>query len=116
MLFLDVARALKAMHQYRVRGGEKARRDAKGVRREGEAADKDAIRKMKQAKGRDAVDVEEGDVEQEPLMNGEITRSQEGVEEGEIRAYAHRDIKPGMLLKNSSFPLFPRWKVNELNR
>jgi serine/threonine kinase 16 len=28
-------------------------------------------------------------------MAGEITVSQEGVAPGEIRAYAHRDIKPG---------------------
>lgn len=100
VLFLGVARALKAMHQYRVEGGPSARgrSEAKGVRREGEEADKDAVRKAKRAKGKAAagdVEHEEEDVEQEPLMNGEVTRSQEGVEEGQIRAYAHRDIKPG---------------------
>lgn len=37
-----------------------------------------------------------GDTEAEqPLMEDEVTRSQAGVQRGEIRAYAHRDIKPG---------------------
>lgn len=31
-------------------------------------------------------------------MEGEVTRAQEGVGEGELRAYAHRDIKPGRSL------------------
>ena len=31
-------------------------------------------------------------------MEGEVTMAQEGVGEGEVRAYAHRDIKPGMLI------------------
>ncbi|KAL9003157.1 MAG: hypothetical protein Q9188_003961 [Gyalolechia gomerana] len=105
VLFLGVARALRAMHQYRVEGGSaRARREAKSVRREGEEADKDAVRKAKRAKGKDAVDIDhdEEDVEQEPLMNGEVTRSQEGVEEGQIRAYAHRDIKPGNIMISDS--------------
>ncbi|KAL9604824.1 MAG: hypothetical protein Q9219_000272, partial [cf. Caloplaca sp. 3 TL-2023] len=116
VLFLGVARALKAMHQYRVKGapgGERARREAKGVRREGEEADKDAARearranqKRKKRKRKEVVDGddddEENDVEQEPLMNGEVIRSQEGVEEGEIRAYAHRDIKPGNIMLSDS--------------
>lgn len=99
VLFLGVARALKAMHQYRVKGapgGTRSQKQARRVREEGEREDKDAARQVKRGKRRD-VDVDEEDVEQqEPLMNGEVTRSQEGVEEGEIRAYAHRDVKPGM--------------------
>lgn len=107
ILFLGVARALKAMHQYRVEGGSsvRGRREAKGVRKEGEQADKDAVRKVRRAKRKAAVaDVEhdEEDVEQEPLMNGEVTRSQEGVEEGQVRAYAHRDIKPGNIMISDS--------------
>lgn len=96
VLFLGVARALKAMHQYRVKGapgGEAARQRAKNVRAEAEEADKDAVRRAKTR--RKDVDADEEDVEQEPLMNGEVTRSQEGVGDGELRAYAHRDVKPG---------------------
>ncbi|KAL8694057.1 MAG: hypothetical protein Q9218_001235 [Villophora microphyllina] len=103
ILFLGVARALKAMHQYRVKGapgGEAARRKAKNVRAEAEEADKDAVRKAKTR--RKDVDVDEEDVEQEPLMNGEVTRSQEGVGDGEVRAYAHRDVKPGNIMLSDS--------------
>lgn len=105
ILFLGVARALKAMHQYRVKGGPggpSAQKKARAVRQEAADADRDAARTAKQ-RGRRRGATEEGpdrdrdqrDVEQEPLMDGEVTRSQEGVAEGEIRAYAHRDIKPG---------------------
>ncbi|KAL8740261.1 MAG: hypothetical protein Q9190_007015, partial [Brigantiaea leucoxantha] len=96
VLFLGVARALKAMHQYRVKrgpGGVSAQKKARGVRREAEEADLDAARRVKQKRRKESTEEEE-DVEQEPLMDGEVTRSQEGVEEGEIRAYAHRDVKP----------------------
>lgn len=45
---------------------------------------------------------ETGDADEmaEPLMEGEVSMAQDGVAEGDIRAYAHRDIKPGM----SAFP------------
>ncbi|KAL8650987.1 MAG: hypothetical protein Q9210_003510, partial [Variospora velana] len=105
VLFLGVARALKAMHQYRVKGapgGARSQKQARRVREEGEREDKDAARQVKRGQRRD-VDVDEEDVEQqEPLMNGEVTRSQEGVEEGEIRAYAHRDVKPGNIMISDS--------------
>ncbi|KAL9590173.1 MAG: hypothetical protein Q9203_001027 [Teloschistes exilis] len=103
VLFLGVARALKAMHQYRVKGapgGEEARQRAKSVRAEAEEADKDAVRRAKTR--RKDVDADEEDVEQEPLMNGEVTRSQEGVGDGELRAYAHRDVKPGNIMLSDS--------------
>ncbi|KAL8631548.1 hypothetical protein Q9189_002766 [Teloschistes chrysophthalmus] len=103
VLFLGVARALKAMHQYRVKGapgGEAARQRAKNVRAEAEEADKDAVRRAKTR--RKDVDADEEDVEQEPLMNGEVTRSQEGVGDGELRAYAHRDVKPGNIMLSDS--------------
>ena len=96
VLFLGVARALKAMHQYRVKGGpggEASQRKAKGVRDEAAQADQDAAKKVKRRRREEQV--EDGDIEQEPLMEGEVTRSQEGIAEGELRAYAHRDIKPG---------------------
>lgn len=99
ILFLGVARALKAMHQYRVKGapgGPNAQKKARSVRQEGAEADQDAMNKAKQRRRDSGVEQDQEAVEQEPLMEGEVTRSQEGVGEGEERAYAHRDIKPGM--------------------
>lgn len=111
ILFLGVARALKAMHQYRVKGapgGPNAQKKARGVRKEAAEADQDAMRKAKQRRRNDDAKQDQEDVEQEPLMDGEVTRSQEGVEEGEIRAYAHRDIKPGNTLPSQlSFSIIP---------
>ena len=98
VLFLGVARALKAMHQYRVKGapgGSDAHKKARRVRQAGAEADQDAIRKAKERRKDPQVDRDQEEVEQQPLMEGEVTQSQEGIEEGEIRAYAHRDIKPG---------------------
>ncbi|KAL8867613.1 MAG: hypothetical protein Q9174_005547, partial [Haloplaca sp. 1 TL-2023] len=103
VLFLGVARALKAMHQYRVKGapgGPESRKKAKMVRAEAEEADQDAARKAKTR--RKDVDADDEAIEQEPLMNGEVTRSQEGVGEGELRAYAHRDVKPGNIMISDS--------------
>ncbi|KAL8967844.1 MAG: hypothetical protein Q9183_002738 [Haloplaca sp. 2 TL-2023] len=103
VLFLGVARALKAMHQYRVKGapgGPESRKKAKMVRAEAEEADEDAARKAKTR--RKDVDGDDEAIEQEPLMNGEVTRSQEGVGEGELRAYAHRDVKPGNIMISDS--------------
>ena len=91
ILFLGVARALKAMHGYRVKGapgGPAAQERAKGVRQEAADEDADATRKARRA-GNNI------EAERTPLMPDEITQSQEGVEAGELRAYAHRDIKPG---------------------
>ena len=99
ILFLGVTRALKAMHQYRVKGapgGPTAQRKAKQVRKDAASADRDAMRKVKGKINGSADDRDQEDIEQEPLMEGEVTRSQEGMEEGQVRAYAHRDIKPGM--------------------
>jgi len=42
---------------------------------------------------------DDDDEQNEPLMDGEVTISQEGYAPGAVRAYAHRDIKPGMLKK-----------------
>ena len=100
ILFLGVARALKAMHQYRVKGapgGAASQKKAKGVRQEAAEADQDAARKNKQRHRGQESEVDQEEVEQQPLMEGEVTRSQEGLGEGEPRAYAHRDIKPGIL-------------------
>jgi serine/threonine kinase 16 len=80
VLFLGVCRALKAMHYYKVKGepGVDSQNNAKQIRREAAAEDEE---------------------QQEPLMEGEVTMSQEGVAPGDIRAYAHRDIKPGKQAK-----------------
>lgn len=97
VLFLGICKALDAMHNYRVAGGlggPNSSKRAKEVRIEAERADEEAeasARKTRQ-KGRET-DAESE--QQQPLMDGEITRSQEGVAPGATRAYAHRDIKPG---------------------
>lgn len=102
VLFLGVCRALKAMHQYRVKGapgGEASRRKAKKVRQEAAEADLDAEAEAVHAnQGRRRKDREDGDTEQEPLMEGEVMAAQEGVAEGGMRSYAHRDIKPGNIM------------------
>lgn len=88
------------MHQYRVKGvpgGAASQRKAKGVRQEAAEADQDAAKKSKQRRRREDPERDQEEVEQEPLMEGEVTMSQEGVGDGELRAYAHRDIKPGRL-------------------
>jgi serine/threonine kinase 16 len=105
VLFLGVCRALKAMHQYRVGGapgGQKSRKKAGKVRQEGAQADEEAQEEVEANSGRrlqrDRRQMTMEEVEQEPLMEGEVMRSQEGVPKGEVRAYAHRDIKPGKQL------------------
>ncbi|KAJ5708400.1 hypothetical protein N7488_008201 [Penicillium malachiteum] len=99
MLILGVATALRAMHQYRVKSGAEATRKAKGVRREGEEADAERSMQMKpQRRASHRVQQEEEDEENEPLMDNEVTRSQEGVQDGDLRPYAHRDIKPGNIM------------------
>ncbi|KAI9828719.1 MAG: hypothetical protein M1832_001824 [Thelocarpon impressellum] len=97
VLFLGVCRALKAMHQHRVRrGAGSGAEQARQVRDEAARADEEAAEEGK-ARGRGRRRDDE-DVEQEPLMEGEVTRAQDGVGEGEVRAYAHRDIKPGNIM------------------
>lgn len=91
-LFLGIAQGLKAMHQYRVKGapgGSESQARAARVRRDAQLQDEDAARQAR----RGGADDEAG----ERLMPDEITQSQEGVPDGEMRAYAHRDIKPGAI-------------------
>lgn len=66
-LFLGVCKGLKALHEHRLKNP--------GARTGGEGSGADETT--------------------EPLMTTEIMSGREGVQEGEIRAYAHRDIKPG---------------------
>ncbi|KAL5362604.1 MFS general substrate transporter [Aspergillus floccosus] len=99
VLMLGVAKALRAMHQYRVRSGAGATRKAKGVRREGEEADAEVGMRMPKPKRRASHKVDDDDDEEnEPLMDNEVTRSQEGIQDGDVRPYAHRDIKPGNIM------------------
>lgn len=96
-LMLGVASAMRAMHHYRVKSGTGQTRKAKAVRREAEEADADSAMRMGKPKRRvsQRVNEENEDAENEPLMDDEVTKSQEGVEDGEERPYSHRDIKPG---------------------
>jgi serine/threonine kinase 16 len=94
-LMLGVAKALKSMHQYKINSGAASARQAKAIRREGAEADEDMSRQMGKPKRRNTHRAD-NDVEQEPLIDDEVTQSQEGVAEGDFRPYAHRDIKPGM--------------------
>ncbi|KAK3716650.1 Serine/threonine-protein kinase env7 [Vermiconidia calcicola] len=99
VLFLGVCRALRAMHLYRVGGapgGQGARRKARKVRQEAAEADREAEEEVRR-KRRDRDDEE---TEHAPLMDteGEVMAAQDGVAEGEIRSYAHRDIKPGNIM------------------
>lgn len=101
MLMLGVANALQAMHQYRVKSGASSTRKAKAVRGEGEEADAERTMQMK-PKRRASHRVDDEDEENEPLMDDEVTQSQEGVQDGGLRPYAHRDIKPGKFPVNLS--------------
>ena len=101
-LFLGVCKALKSMHQYRVRegpGGARSEGKAKKVRKEAARADADAAEAMEmRASRRNTKNLEDDDeIEAEGLLeSGEASLAQEGIAPGGERAYAHRDIKPGM--------------------
>ena len=99
MLFLGVCRALKAMHNYKVGGGPGgvgSQKKAKKIRGQAAMADQEAEEEVEQQRGRQkGRELDPDSEQQEPLMEGEVTMAQEGVAPGEIRAYAHRDIKPG---------------------
>ncbi|KAK4935908.1 Serine/threonine-protein kinase env7 [Elasticomyces elasticus] len=102
-LMLGVCKALKAMHQYRVRNTP-SNAAAKAIRDEAADEDADTARRHARMQNRtmtaDQTHQEELNEEQEaPLMpEAEITRAQEGKQPGEDRAYAHRDIKPGNIM------------------
>ncbi|KAF2468243.1 kinase-like protein [Lindgomyces ingoldianus] len=102
VLFLGVCRALKAMHQYKVKGppgGAGSQNKAKKVRKEAARGDADAAEAMEmRASRRHREGDDEEEMEAEPLMEAEVTMSQEGIAPGGERAYAHRDIKPGNVM------------------
>lgn len=101
VLFLGVCKALKAMHQYKIKGGPGGARSegkAKKVRREAARADAQAQEAMEMRPSRKHREHDDDD-EQEAeglLEESEVTMAQEGIAPGGDRAYAHRDIKPGM--------------------
>jgi serine/threonine kinase 16 len=102
-LMLGVCKALKAMHQYRVRNTP-SRNAAKAIRDEAASEDADAARrKARQSHTMEATPQRQDDLnseeQEQPLMpSDEVTRAQEGKSPGDIRAYAHRDIKPANIM------------------
>lgn len=102
VLIRGVCLALRAMHKYKVGGapgGPESQRKARRIRDEGARADEDAAEEATGSRHEHAEDED-----QEPLMEGEVTRAQDGVARGQERSYAHRDIKPGMSLFTHSRP------------
>ena len=88
VLLLGVAKALKSMHQFHVVGG--TTKATAAIRREGD----DRRRRN------------DDEPENEPLMDDEVTQSQEGVQDGGLRPYAHRDVKPGVFFPTFFIPFF----------
>lgn len=98
-LFLGVCRAMREMHVYRGGGGGGGANvggDTRGERMEmrvngvdeNVAASKG--RPKRGGRGESGADEDDETEQQRPLMMGE-----EGVPAGEVKSYAHRDIKPG---------------------
>ena len=87
---LGVCKALKAMHQYRVKGGQDT------VQGQRMAQNADAAVEGETRGNRERIQDNDDSEQNEPLMEGEVSRSQDGVAPGDVRAYAHRDIKPGI--------------------
>ncbi|ROW16213.1 hypothetical protein VPNG_01939 [Cytospora leucostoma] len=81
-LFLGVCRALREMHRMEMR--------TNGVDENVKASNN---RKKKAGKQRSGADEDDEAEQQRPLMHGN-----EGVPEGDIKSYAHRDIKPGNIM------------------
>lgn len=89
------------MHKYRkggAPGGKRSQKRARQVRQEAARADADAEDEVSGQDHQHEEADEDGEVEAEPLMEGEVSMAQDGVAVGDIRAYAHRDIKPGNFL------------------
>jgi serine/threonine kinase 16 len=110
VLFLGVCKALKAMHQYKVKGGPGGARSenkAKKVRREAARADAQAAESMEMRPSNRKHHDNDDDDEQENeglLEESEASMATEGIAPGGERAYAHRDIKPGTSSANSPYP------------
>jgi len=109
VLVKGLCKALKALHQYKV-GRNGGLKGAKSVRMQAVNADMDAAEEVEEEAHRAERRKRRNndmDTEQEPLMDDDVTASQVGVAPGQIRAYAHRDIKPGniMLADDSITPI-----------
>lgn len=101
ILFLGVCRALKAMHQYKVGeapGGKASRRKAKSVRQDAAQADREAQEEVTRANQSRRRSQRGDETDQEPLMESEVMAAQDGLADGQMRSYAHRDIKPGNIM------------------
>ncbi|KAF4637988.1 hypothetical protein G7Y89_g81 [Cudoniella acicularis] len=102
VLFLGVCKALKSMHNYKVGGalgGVNSQKKSKQIRGEAPMADQEAEDEVEQQRSRQkGRELDPDSEQQEPLMEGEVSMAQEGVAPGDIRAYAHRDIKPGNIM------------------
>ncbi|KAK6587497.1 hypothetical protein PZA11_000787 [Diplocarpon coronariae] len=102
VLFLGVCKALKAMHDYKSGGdpgGATTQMKAKNARTDAMQADQDTVEESEHRRGRQkSREVDPDSEQQEPLMDGEAARSQVGVAPSGIKAYAHRDIKPGNIM------------------
>ncbi|KAH8657600.1 kinase-like domain-containing protein [Tricladium varicosporioides] len=101
VLFLGVCKALKAMHNYNIGGpgGVSSQKKAKRIRGEAAMADHEAEEEVEQQRGRQkGREIDPDSEQQEPLMEGEVSMAQEGAAPGDIKAYAHRDIKPGNIM------------------
>lgn len=105
-LLLGICKALKALHQYKKDPANKSRiKRAKKVRQEAIIADAEAAEEVaaetdpsarrRRDKMRAEAPAEEN--EEDPLMEGELEMGPGNVDPSEVRAYAHRDIKPGQL-------------------
>jgi serine/threonine kinase 16 len=94
------------MHYYKVAGGPggvNSQQRAKKIRGQAAQADEEAEEEVEQRRGRQkGREVDHESEQNEPLMEGEVTMSQAGVAPGDIRAYAHRDIKPGTGIFNTN--------------
>lgn len=96
-LFLGVCRAMREMHVYRGGGGggEGGGGDTSGERMEMRVNGVDenvqaAKGRSKRGRADSRADEDDETEQQRPLMTGE-----DGVPSGEIKSYAHRDLKPG---------------------
>lgn len=95
---LGICKALKALHQYKVGNVRGGARKAKAIKSQAVRADQEAAEEVEddaQPQSRRQTRRSSVDTEQEPLMDDELATSQDGVAPGQLRAYAHRDIKPG---------------------
>jgi serine/threonine kinase 16 len=118
-LFLGVCRALRDMHQYRGAGpgpaGERMEMRTDGGDDNGETAQGRRGRKGKDKKvlpRETGADEDDETEQQRPLMAEEEQSAAAAA--GELRSYAHRDIKPGMTPLHRPKPSIPSCKYTNI--